>query len=94
MYPFNYPKHWRCFMTYVKEVEAASQRWVEKNKAEGKTELLNKMVRAKFGIEMLTPQVIDRLEGLNDRQLDEFTSKIFEWQEFSEMTAWLNSLSA
>ena len=81
------------FMTYVKEVEAAYQRWVEKNKAEGKIEgkieLVSKMVRAKFGIEMLTPQVIDRLEGLNDRQLDEFTTKIFEWQDGREMINWL-----
>ncbi len=43
------------------------------------------MVRAKFGIDILTPQVIDRLEGLNDRQLDEFTTKIFEWQNSIEM---------
>jgi hypothetical protein len=77
------------FMTYVKEVEAAYQKWVEKTKTEGKIELVSKMVRAKFGIEMLTPQVIDRLEGLNDRQLDEFTTKIFEWQDSIEMIAWL-----
>jgi hypothetical protein len=81
------------FMTYVKEVEAAYQKWVEKTKAEGKIEgkieLVSKMVRAKFGIEMLTPQVIDRLEGLNEQQLDEFTARIFEWQDSIEMLAWL-----
>jgi hypothetical protein len=77
------------FMTYLKEVEVAYQEWVQKRKAEGKLEVVNKMVRAKFGIEMLTPQVIDRLEGLNDRQLDEFTTKIFEWQDSIEMIDWL-----
>jgi hypothetical protein len=85
------------FMTYVKEVGAAYQKWVEKTKAEGKVEgkiegkieLVSKMVRAKFGIEMLTPQVIDRLEGLNEQQLDEFTARIFEWQDSIEMLDWL-----
>jgi hypothetical protein len=86
------------FMTYVKEVEAAYQEWVEKRQAEGmvkgKLELVNRMVRAKFGVEVLVPDVSDRLSKLTDRQLDEFTSKIFEWQEFSKMTDWLNGLSA
>ena len=50
------------------------------------------MVRAKFGVDTLTPDVNDRLSKLSDRQLDEFTSKIFEWQGFSEMTNWLNDL--
>ncbi len=76
-------------MTYLKEVEVAYQEWVQKRKAEGKLEVVNKMVRAKFGIDILTPQVIDRLEGLNDRQLDEFTTKIFEWQDSIEMLDWL-----
>jgi hypothetical protein len=86
------------FMTYVKEVEAAYQEWVEKRQAEGmvkgKLELVNRMVRAKFGVEVLVPDVSDRLSKLTDQQLDEFTSKIFEWQEFSKMTDWLNGLSA
>jgi hypothetical protein len=56
-----------------------------KNKSAGKIELVNKMVRAKFGVDTLTGSVIDRLQGLNDRQLDEFTAKIFEWQQPSEM---------
>jgi hypothetical protein len=83
------------FMTYVKDVEAAYQRWVEKNKLEGKIEgkieLVNKMVRAKFGIDALTAAVQDRLQGLNNRQLDEFTTKIFEWQQLSEMITWLEN---
>ncbi len=79
------------FMTYLEEVEVAYQEWVEKRKAEGKLESAHTMVRAKFGVDALTPQVIDRLSKLNNRQLDEFTSKIFEWQDFSEMTNWLNN---
>jgi hypothetical protein len=79
------------FMTYVQEVEAAYQRWVEKRKAEGKLELVNKMVLAKFGVDVLTLEVSDRLSKLDEQQLDEFTSKIFEWQDFSDMTNWLNN---
>jgi hypothetical protein len=77
------------FMTYVKEVEAAYQKWIERTKAEGKIELVSKMVQTKFGIEMLTPQVIDRFEGLNEQQLDKFTARIFEWQDSIEMIDWL-----
>ncbi|PSB50052.1 DUF4351 domain-containing protein [Chamaesiphon polymorphus] len=82
------------FMTYVKEVEEAYQEWVIKRQTEGKVALVNKMVRAKFGIDTLTPELSDRLSRLSDRQLDEFTSKIFEWQDLSEMVDWLNTPSA
>lgn len=88
------------FMTYVKEVEAAYQRWVEKTKQEGKVEgkvegmikSASTVVRAKFGVDALTAEVSDRLAKLNERQLDEFTAKIFEWQNASEMIAWLQDL--
>jgi hypothetical protein len=79
------------FMTYVKDVEEAYQRWVEKNKLEGKIELVDKMVRAKFGVDTLTEGVTDRLQGLNEQQLDEFTAKIFEWQQPSDMITWLEN---
>jgi hypothetical protein len=79
------------FMTYVKDVEEAYQRWVEKTKSAGKIELVNKMVRAKFGADTLTEGVTDRLQGLNEQQLDEFTTKIFEWQQSSEMITWLEN---
>jgi hypothetical protein len=89
------------FMTYVKEVEEAYQKWVEKTKAagriegkiEGKIELVSKIVRAKFGVEVLTPKVITFLTGLKEQHLDEFTAKIFEWQSPSEMIAWLEHSS-
>jgi hypothetical protein len=89
------------FMTYVKEVEAAYQRWVEKTKEEGKVEgkiegmikSASTVVRAKFGVDALTADVSDRLSKLNEQQLDEFTAKIFEWQDSSEMVAWLKDSS-
>ncbi len=81
------------FMAYAKEVEDAYQEWVKKRQAEGKIEgkieLVNKMARTKFGVDALTLDVRDRLSKLSEPQLDEFTSKIFEWQEVSEMIAWL-----
>jgi hypothetical protein len=47
------------------------------------------MVRAKFGGNALTALVIDRLNELTESQLDEFTSKIFEWENSSQMLDWL-----
>ena len=89
------------FMTYLQEVEVAYQKWVKKRQAEGKTEgrtegkieLSNTMVRSKFGIDVLTPEISDRLSKLNEQQLDEFTARIFHWQDASGMTAWLDSFS-
>jgi hypothetical protein len=85
------------FMTYVQEVEVAYQEWVKKRKEEGKIEgkieLSNTMVRSKFGVDVLTSAISDRLSKLNEQQLDEFTAKIFNWQDASEMTAWLDSFS-
>jgi hypothetical protein len=81
------------FMTYVKEVEEAYQEWVQATRAEGKLEGMIKsaqtMVRAKFGSNALTALVIDRLNELTESQLDEFTSKIFEWENSSQMLDWL-----
>jgi hypothetical protein len=81
------------FMTYVKEVEVAYQEWVKKRQAEGMIQSANIMVRSKFGADSLTPDVADRLSKLDEQQLDEFISKIFEWQDFSEMISWLKDFS-
>lgn len=88
-------------MTYLQEVEVAYQEWVKKRQAEGKIEgklegkiqSANTMVRSKFGVDALTPVTRDRLSKLNEQQLDEFTAKIFHWQDASEMIAWLDSFS-
>jgi hypothetical protein len=85
------------FMTYVKEVEAAYQEWVQARRAEGKLEgklegmikSAQTTVRAKFGGNALTALVIERLNDLTESQLDEFTSKIFDWENSSQMSDWL-----
>jgi hypothetical protein len=42
-----------------------------------------------YNSEAMTPVVNDLLQELNEQQLDEFTAKIFEWQNSSDMLAWL-----
>jgi hypothetical protein len=81
------------FMAYVQEVEVAYQEWVKKRQSEGMIHIANTMVRSKFGVDVLTPAISDRLSKLNEQQLDEFTAKIFNWQDASDMTAWLDSLN-
>jgi hypothetical protein len=92
------------FMTYVQEVEEAYQRWVKQRQAEGKAEGIRegtiaaacKMVSNKFGVNALTlgasPSLSDRISQLSESQLDEFMSRIFEWQEPNEMIDWLDGL--
>jgi hypothetical protein len=78
-------------MTYVKQIELAYQEWVKKRQAEGTIKSANTMVQSKFGVDVLTPDVSYQLSKLNEQQLDEFTSKIFEWQDLSGMVAWLEN---
>jgi predicted transposase YdaD len=66
---------------------------IREGKIAGKMELVNKMVGVRFGADVLTPEIGDRLHKLNEQQLDEFTSKIFEWQQLSDMVAWLENSS-
>lgn len=96
------------FMTYLQEVEEAYQRWVKQRQAEGKIEGIRQgiqqgiqqgklasiynMARAKFGKDAIAPDISDALSQLTEPQLDEFTSKIFQWQEVSEMISWLQDL--
>ncbi|PSB01857.1 hypothetical protein [Merismopedia glauca] len=87
------------FMTYVQEVEETYQRWVKQRRAEGIREgtirAACKMVRNKFGIDAsnpgagANPSLSVRISQLSESQLDEFTAKIFEWQQPNEMIAWL-----
>ena len=46
-----------------------------------------------FGVDVLTPATRDRLSKLNEQQLDELTAKIFNWQDASEMIAWLDKFN-
>jgi hypothetical protein len=83
------------FMAYL-TIEAAYQEWVNERRAEGEREGVIKsaikIVSGRFGANDLTSQIIARLETLSDRQLDEFTSKFFDWQQPSEILTWLTSL--
>ena len=83
------------FMAYVK-TEEVYQEWVKERRAEGRREGVlqstTKMVRGRFGVSDLTVQIIERLELLSDRQLDEFTSKFFDWQQPTEILTWLTIL--
>jgi predicted transposase YdaD len=92
------------FMTYLQDVESAYQEWVRERRAEGKLEgklegiregkmqIANKMVQAKFGNEAIAFPLSDRLAALTEAQLDELTTKIFEWQQIDRLLDWLNSL--
>ncbi|MBW4618273.1 MAG: hypothetical protein KME17_02665 [Cyanosarcina radialis HA8281-LM2] len=66
---------------------------IREGKLEGMLKSVKTAIRAKFGSDTLTSQVSDRLHQLNEQQLDEFTSKIFEWQQPTEMVAWLETSS-
>ena len=91
------------FMTYVK-TEEVYQEWVRERRAEGKIEGIRegiregiiksatKMVRGRFGVSNLTAQIIDRLDELSEQQLDQFTSKFFDWQHPNEILGWLTNL--
>jgi hypothetical protein len=50
------------------------------------------MVRSKFKLDPLTPEVEALLAKLDEQQLSELISKIFDWQNLSEMIVWLESL--
>jgi hypothetical protein len=91
------------FMTYIKEVkgvEEAYEQWVKdrqaegevKGKLEGKLESVHQILRSKFKLDSLTPEVETLLAKLDGQQLNELISKIFDWQNLSEMIVWLESL--
>lgn len=87
------------FMTYIKEVkgvEEAYQQWVKDRQAEGevkgKLESAKKIVCGKFKLNTLTPEINTLLTELNEQQLDELISNIFEWENLNEMIVWLESL--
>ena len=61
-------------------------------KLRGKIQSVSTMIRAKFGVEKLTPQVVSQLERLNDGQFDDFMVRIFSWQQSTDMEAWLSEL--
>jgi hypothetical protein len=74
---------------YEAEINNAELKGKLEGKLEGKVDSASTIVRAKFGVEVLTPQLVSRLQQLNDRQLDEFMVGMFSWQESIDMERWL-----
>ncbi|MBW4509121.1 MAG: hypothetical protein KME64_21760 [Scytonematopsis contorta HA4267-MV1] len=60
-------------------------------KLEGKIESASTIIRAKFGAQVLTPQIASQLEELNEQQLDDFIVGMFNWQQ-KEMESWLQGV--
>ncbi len=93
------------FMKTMEQIDAWYEAEINKARLEGKLEgkiegklegeFLGKLksastiIRAKFGAEVLTPQIASQLEQLNEQQLDNFILLIFNWQQPLEMEEWL-----
>ena len=81
----------------MEQIDAWYEDQINKARLEGKLEgeFLGKLksastiIRAKFGAEFLTPQIVSQLEQLKDRQLDDFIVLMFNWQQLEEMEQWL-----
>ena len=88
------------FMKTMEQIDAWYEAQINKARLEGKLEgeFLGKLksastiIRAKFGSEVLTPQIVSQLEQLNDQQLDDFTVLMFNWQQPLEMEEWLSGI--
>jgi hypothetical protein len=92
------------FMKTMEEIDAWYEAEINKARLEGKLEgklegeFLGKLksastiIRAKFGAEFLTPQIVSQLEQLNDEQLDNFIVHMFNWQQPLEMQEWLSGV--
>jgi hypothetical protein len=86
------------FMDYLKQVEGAYQRWVDRNRNEGKIEgeiegkikTVDRLLQIKFAGKTLPAEAIDSLSRLSAEKFDEFLGKILELQAFDEVLAWLN----
>ena len=79
---------------YDAEIAKAELQGEQRGKLQGKIESASKIVRAKFGVESLTPQIVSQLEGLTDRQLDEFMVGMFNWQQPTDMAGWLSDVKS
>ncbi|MCY7369088.1 MAG: hypothetical protein LH474_13160 [Chamaesiphon sp.] len=88
------------FMKTMAQIDAWYEAEITQAKLEGKLEgelrgkikSASTMIRAKFGVEKLTPQVVSQLERLNDGQLDNFMVRMFNWQQPTDMEKWLSEL--
>lgn len=88
------------FMKTMEQIDAWYEAEINKARLEGKLEgeFLGKLksastiIRAKFGAEVLTPQIVSQLEELNEQQLDDFIVLMFNWQQLREMEEWLSRI--
>ncbi|MBE9217007.1 hypothetical protein IQ247_30880 [Plectonema cf. radiosum LEGE 06105] len=83
-------------MKTMEQIDAWYEAQINKAKLEeeflGKQKSASAIIRAKFGAEVLTPQIVRQLEQLNDQQLDDFIALIFNWQQPREMDSWLSGI--
>jgi hypothetical protein len=86
------------FMKTMAQIDALYEAEINnaelRGKLEGKLDSASTLIRAKFGVDVLTVEIVSQLERLNDRQLDEFMVKMFNWQEPVEMEGWLSEVTS
>jgi hypothetical protein len=75
----------RDFMKTMEQIDAWYEAEINKARLEGqlkgKIESVHTIIKAKFGVSALTPQITSQLEQLDSQQLDEFILKIFNLQQ-------------
>jgi hypothetical protein len=80
-------------MRTMAEIDAWYEAEINKAKYEGELQgqlkYARKMISAKFEEYVLTAEVSSKLESLTEQQLDEFTVRIFNWQQPAMMEEWL-----
>lgn len=84
----------REFMRTMEQIDVWYEAELTKATLKGKIDSASTMVRAKFGADVLTPQIVSQLQRLNDRQLDEFMVGMFNWQESVDMEGWLANITS
>jgi hypothetical protein len=83
-------------MRTMAEIDAWYEAEINKAKNEGELQgqlkYARKMISAKFEGYVLTAEVSSKLESLTEQQLDEFTVRIFNWQQPATMEEWLTRI--
>jgi hypothetical protein len=86
------------FMKTMAQIDALYEAEINnaelRGKLEGKLDSTSTLIRAKFGVEVLTPQLVSQLERLTERQLDEFMVGMFNWQKPVDMEGWLSEVAS
>jgi hypothetical protein len=86
------------FMKTMAQIDALYEAEIHnaelRGKLEGKIDSASTLIRAKFGVEALTPQLVSQLERLTERQLDELMVGMFNWQNIVDMERWLSEVTS